>query len=152
MGRQGGDVLSGGEGKDIIKAGHGRDAITGGDGGDTLFGGFGHNIFTGEKDGESDTLSFKSDQHLWNWLYGKSGNNADGSKLDVIHSLDAIYKIRIEGVETSQLSFETVNNFAGATGNYSGVGIYADRFLEAIYTDGDLSASQLKSMTAGVDV
>lgn len=152
MGRQGGDVLSGGEGNDLVRAGHGRDVITGGVGGDTLFGGFGHNIFTGEKDGESDTLSFKSDQHLWNWLYGKSGNNADGSKLDVIHSLDAIDKIQIEGVETSRLSFGTVNNFAGATGSYSGVGIYADGFLEAIYTGGDLSASELKSMTVGVDV
>ena len=152
MGRQGGDVLSGGSGNDLIKAGHGRDVITGGVGGDTLFGGFGHNIFTGEKDGEVDTLSFKSDQHLWNWLYGKSGNNADGSKLDVIHSLDAIDKIRIEGVVTSQLSFEAIDNFSTSTGNYSGVGFYADGFLEAIYTGGDLSTSQLKSMTVGVDV
>ena len=152
MGRQGGDVLSGGSGNDLIRAGHGRDVITGGVGGDTLFGGFGHNIFTGEKDAEVDTLSFKSDQHLWNWLYGKSGNNSDGSKLDVIHSLDAIDKIRIEGVVTSQLSFEAIDNFSTSTGNYSGVGIYADGFLEAIYTGGDLSTSQLKSMTVGVDV
>ena len=151
MGRQGGDVLSGGSGKDLIRAGHGRDVITGGTGGDMLYGGFGHNIFTGEKDGEADTLSFKSDQHLWNWLYDKAGNNADGSKLDVIHSLDAIDKIRVQGVETSQLGFESINNFSGPTGNYSGIGIYSDGFLEAIYTGGDLSASQLQSMTVGVD-
>lgn len=151
MGHQGGDVLSGGSGKDLIRAGHGRDVITGGTGGDMLYGGFGHNIFTGEKDGEADTLSFKSDQHLWNWLYDKAGNNADGSKLDVIHSLDAIDKIRVQGVEISQLGFESINNFSGPTGNYSGIGIYSDGFLEAIYTGGDLSASQLQSMTVGVD-
>ena len=152
MGRQGGDVLSGGSGNDLIRAGHGRDVITGGDGGDTLFGGFGHNIFTGEKDGEVDTISFKSDQHLWNWLYGKAGNNTDGSKLDVIHSLDANDKIQIQGVETSDLTFEAIDNFASPTGNYSGIGIYSEGFLEAIYTGGDLNASQLKSMTVGVDV
>ena len=151
MGRQGGDVLSGGSGDDLIRAGHGRDVITGGVGGDTLFGGFGHNIFTGERDGALDTLSFKSDQHLWNWLYGKAGNNTDGSKLDVIHSLDVIDKIRVEGVETSQLSFEAISNFSSPTGNYSGIGIYSDGFLEAIYTGSDLNASQLQSMTVGVD-
>ena len=109
------------------------------------------NIFTGERDGAVDTLSFKSDQYLWNWLYGKAGNNTDGSKLDVIHSLDVIDKIRVEGVETSQLSFEAISNFSSPTGNYSGIGIYSDGFLEAIYTGSDLSASQLQSMTVGVD-
>ena len=150
MGRQGGDVLSGGDGNDLVKAGHGRDVITGGMVAThcsvdlvTIF-------LLVKKTVKSIRFRLRATS-IWNWLYGKAGNNTDGSKLDVIHSLDANDKIQIQGVETSDLTFEAIDNFASPTGNYSGIGIYSEGFLEGIYTGGDLSASQLKSMTVGVD-
>ena len=58
----------------------------------------------------------------------------------------------MQGVKTSDLTFRQVNNSAAPTGNFSGIGIYANGFLEGLYTGGDLSAVQLQSMTVGAEV
>lgn len=151
FGFRGADVLIGGLGDDLLRAGNGRDVITGGPGQDILYGGFGRNTFTGEKDGSKDKIYFKSDQHSENWIYGKSGNNPTGQKVDVIKGLDSYDSIFMQGVQTSDLTFQVVNNFSTPTETFSGIGIFAKGYLEGIYTGGDLSAAQLQSMTVGVD-
>ena len=77
--------------------------------------------------------------------------NPNGQKVDIIKGLDQFDRVFVEGVETSDLHFSEVNNFAAPTGNFSGIGIFANGFLEGLYTGGDLRAAQLKSMTVGVD-
>lgn len=151
VGIRGSDTLFGYDGYDEIRAGNGRDYIWGGGDGDDLYGGFGHNTFGDERDGSIDWLYFKSDQFAWNWIYESSGNNPTGQKVDVIKGLDSNDRLFVQGVDTSELSFSQVNDFSAPTGNFSGIGIFANGFLEGLYTGGDLSSSQLQSMTSGVD-
>ena len=144
-GKAGWDLLDGGAGNDLIRGGNGRDVITGGPGIDEIHGDFGWNTFKSEKDGFSDLIAIKSDQHVSNWLYGKAGNNPNGEKADVIERLDSIDKIKIIGVYTPDLSFR-----AGVTAHgVSGIGIYAKGALEGLYTGGDLSVVQITAMTTG---
>ena len=149
-GSQGGDTLFGYSGTDLIHGGNGRDYVWGGSGADDVYGGFGHNTFGDERDGSVDALFFKSDQFAFNWLYGRAEMNPDGQKVDIIKGLDRSDSLFIEGVETTDLSFHQVSSFSAPTGNFSGIGIYANGFLEGIYAGGNLSASQLQSMTEGV--
>ena len=144
-GKAGWDILDGGAGNDLIHGGNGRDVITGGIGADELWGDFGWNTYRSEIDGSSDLIAVKSDQFLVNWLYGTSGNNPNGEKADVIEGLDAIDRIKIVGVATSDLTFAANTSIHGV----SGIGIYAKGALEAIYTGGNLTLSQLQSMTSG---
>ena len=116
-----------------------------------IFGGFGHNTFNNERDGSVDWLFFKSDQFAYNWLYESAGNNPSGNKVDIIKGLDQVDRLFVQGVETSDLTFSQVNNFVAPTGDFSGIGIYANGFLEGLYIGGDLTSSQLQSMTTGVD-
>lgn len=148
---RGADSVFGYEGDDLIRAGNGRDHVWGGGGADDLYGGFGHNTFGDERDGSKDWLYFKSDQFAWNWLYGSSGNNPAGQKVDIFKGLDRDDRLFLQGVQTFALSFRQVTNFSSPTGTYSGIGIFAYGFLEAIYTGGDLTPLQLQSMTVGVD-
>ena len=149
-GSQGGDTLLGYSGSDLISGGNGRDFIWGGSGADDLIGGFGHNTFGDERDGEIDSVFFKSDQFAYNWLYGRAGMNPNGEKVDVIKGLDSHDQIFVQGVDTSELSFRQVNNFSAPTGNFSGIGIFANGFLEGIYTGGDFNATQIQSMAEGI--
>ena len=151
VGRRGGDILNGGAGNDILRAGNGRDVITGGPGNDDIYGGFGHNTFNDERDGSEDWIYFKSDQLTYNYLYGKAGNNPNGMKVDILKGLDKEDRIFVQGAQNYELSFSQVNNFSAPTGNFSGIGIFANGFLEGIYTGGDLSLAQLQSMTNGIN-
>ena len=81
FGVRGKDILIGGQGDDTLRAGNGRDIINGGNGSDTMYGGFGLNTFEDADDGEIDQLFFKSDQHSYNWIYGKAGNSPNGQGL-----------------------------------------------------------------------
>ena len=122
----------------------------GGSGADDVHGGFGHNTFG---DGEwISRFTLQSDQFAYNWLYGKTGNNATGQKVDVIKGLDLFDRLFVQGFKTSELSFEEVNQFSAPSGNFSGISIFANGFLEGLYIGGDLSAAQLQSMTTGVDI
>ena len=150
-GLRGADTMFGYDGNDQIRAGNGKDYIWGGSGADDLYGGFGHNTFGDERDGYEDWLYFKSDQFAYNYIYDSAGNNPIGQKCDLIKGLDSYDRIFVQGVETSELSFSQVNNFSTPAGNFSGIGIFANGFLEGLYTGGDLSAAQLQSMTVGVD-
>ena len=144
-GYAGWDILDGGDGNDLIRAGNGRDIICGGAGADELWGDFGWNTFRSEIDNSSDLIVVKSDQFLVNWLYGKAGNNPSGEKCDVIEGLDSSDKIRIVGVATEFLSFKANASAHGL----NGIGIYANGFLEALYTGTNLTTSQLSRITTG---
>lgn len=143
-GSAGWDIINGGDGDDLIHGGNGRDVIIGGSGSDELHGDFGWNTFASEQDDSSDLIAIKSDQNLYNWIYGKAENNPNGEKADVIEGLDAIDRIKIIGATTESLRFgiATVHGV-------SGIGIYAGDALEAIYTKGDLSIAQITAMTSG---
>jgi Ca2+-binding RTX toxin-like protein len=140
------DIADGGAGNDLVKVGNGRDILCGGLGADELWGGFGWNTFRSEKDGSSDLLVIRSDQWLSNPRQNNTaGNNADGSKADVIEALDSIDRIVIQGCESSQIS---VRANASANG-LSGIGIYAMGYLEALYIGGELTTTQLQLMATG---
>lgn len=145
FGSMGSDFLSGGKGNDLIRAGIGRDIISGDAGSDELHGDFGWNTYRSEKDGVSDLIAIKSDQFLVNWLYGQAGNSPNGEKSDIIEGLDLIDKIRIIGIDTSEISFAA----DVATKGVTGIGIYGKGILEALYTGGDLTLAQIQSMTSG---
>ncbi len=138
------DIIDGNGNDDLIHGGNGRDIIDGGAGADELHGDFGWNTFKSQEDGWSDLIAIKSDQHLSNWWYGKSGNNPNGEKADFIEGLDPIDEIKIIGAETTDLSFAKTTH-RGA----SGIGIYAKGILEAVFTGNNLSVSQLNSITTG---
>jgi len=139
------DELYGGDGNDLIRGGNGADVITGGAGKDELHGDFGSNTYKSDKDGFSDLIAIKSDHYLSNWYFGKSGNNTNGEKCDLIESLETIDRIKIIGVTTNEITFAANISAKSKTG----VGIIAKGALEALYIGGDLSVSQLRSMTSG---
>ena len=149
-GYRGADQLNGGAGSDEVRAGNGKDVLTGGEGGDDLYGGFGQNTFTGELDGEVDSLFLKSDHLAVNYLNGKAGNNDGNKKADVIGSLDTFDEIYIQGASDSQLSFGSTTHTTVSGESLSGIGIYASNSLEAIYTGNNLTVNQISQMTAGM--
>ena len=144
-GLKGDDIIDGLAGDDLIHGGNGADILIGGLGGDELHGDFGRNTYRSEKDGFSDLIAIKSDQWLVNWLLGKAGNNSDGANCDIIEGLDAIDKIRIIGVKTSEITFAANVSAHGVTG----IGIYGKGALEALYIGGDLTLTNIQSMTSG---
>ena len=144
-GYAGWDIIDGGAGDDLIHGGNGRDILTGGTGRDELHGDFGWNTFKSEKDGVSDLIAVKSDHYLVNWLYGKAGNSPNGEKSDIIEGLDPVDKIRIIGVDTSEITFAANISAKGVTG----IGIYGKGILEALYTGSDLTVAQITQMTSG---
>lgn len=149
-GYRGADEIWGNSGDDLIKAGNGRDTIWGDDGSDVLYGGFGRNTFLWEDDDDFDQIFIKSDQFAYNYLYESAGNSPNGEKADIIKGLDEIDRIFVQGVATEQLSFGSVNHTFGDGQSVSGVGIFAQGVLEAVYTGGDLTAGQLQNMTSGL--
>jgi hypothetical protein len=143
-GLAGTDIIDAKGGDDLVHGGNAADVISGGSGADELHGDFGKNTYLDQADGSVDLIAIKSDQHLHNWWIGSDGNNANGQKADVIERLDANDQIKIIGAATEDLAFRQASIHG-----LSGIGIFADGSLEAIYTGGDLSAQQLQSMTTG---
>ena len=147
---RGRDSLFGGSGNDELRAGNGRDIINGGDGMDDLYGGFGLNTFEEALDGEVDSLFLKSDQHAYNWIYGKDGNSPNGEKADKIMELDPFDEIWVQGVETEELDFQNVVHYSNLGETLDGIGIYASGTLEAVYVGENLSLGQIEAMTQGI--
>ena len=139
------DVLTGKAGNDLIHGGNGRDIIDGGSGSDELHGDFGWNTFKNERDSSIDLIAIKSDQYLINSWDESAGNNPNGEKADFIEGLDSWDHIKIIGVSTEDLNFKEGITARGV----SGIGIYANEALEAVYTGGDLSLGQITEMTSG---
>ena len=69
----------------------------------------------------------------------------DGRKADIIEGLDAYDEIKIIGASQSQLSFQDNVTHRGVTG----IGIYANNCLEALYTGGRLSLETIQDITTG---
>ncbi len=149
---RGADNIFGGKGNDELRAGNGRDIINGGEGKDTMYGGFGLNTFEDSIDGSIDYLYFKSDHLAYNYLYEKSGNSPNGEKCDKICELDEFDKIYLQGAKTEQLSFREVDHLSKTGETLSGIGIYADEVLEAVYIGDNLNQDQIQSMTFGVSI
>ena len=146
---RGADKVTGGGGDDILRAGNGRDVIAGNTGRDAMFGGFGRNTFNDSRDGNVDSHYFMSDQWSFNWIYNSAGNSPNGEKADIFEGLDPIDEVFVQGVATEQLSFGSVNHTFGDGQSVSGIGIFAQGVLEAVYAGGDLTAGQLQNMTSG---
>ena len=143
-GLAGWDAIDAGGGNDKIRGGNGRDILTGGKGSDEIWGDFGWNTYLGNDDGFKDLIVVKSDQLLENWWYGKSANNPNGEKADIITELDSIDQIKILGAASEDITISS----ASAHG-LSGLGIYASGFLEALYTGKNITADQLSTMISG---
>ena len=152
IGFRGFDQLFGGQGDDLIRAGNGRDWIAGGLGADVLYGGFGRNTFANENDGVRDLIYLKSDQWALNWLYGTSGNNIDGQKVDIFEGLDSSDRIYVQGVNTDMLTVAPVKHVFADGQLVQGLGIYAGGYLEAIYTGSSLLSAELLAITSGVQL
>jgi len=152
IGLRGADALNAMSGDDLIQAGNGADRIDGGAGADQLFGGFGANIFENARDGAVDQLYLKSDQWAYNYLYDSAGNNTDGSKADEIKGLDVNDRLYIQGVSSRQIRIANVTNINTNNGPLSGLGIFTNGFIEAVYTGTELNAGQLMAITQGVPV
>ena len=135
-----------------MRAGNGMDWIDAGDGADQLYGGFGANVFASTEDGDEDAIHFKSDQLAYNYIYEKAGNNPDGLKADELQGLDASDRILVEGARTEQLRWVEVSGAQTHTGALSGIGLYVDGFLEAVYTGGVLSVDQLMALSSGIEI
>jgi len=153
FGGNGNDIISGeklndkiyaGNGNDFIHAGNGKDIITGGAGSDEIWGDFGWNTYKADNDNATDLIVIKSDQWLVNPIYGSSGNSPNGEKCDIIEGLELIDRIKIVGVDTSELTFATASAH-----ELSGIGIYANGALEALYIGSELSLAQLQSISSG---
>ena len=151
IGNRGFDLLRGSAGDDTLRAGKGRDILDGGAGSDEMYGGFGLNTFKSSFDGSVDKLFVKSDEWLFNDFYGRSNNNKSGLKSDKIEKIDANDQIFIQGVQTSQISFQQVNHQSQLGEILAGIGIYALSSLEAVYVGGNLSVDQLSSITQGIE-
>lgn len=152
VGFRGFDELIGGQGDDLIQAGNGRDRISGGKGSDVLYGGFGRNTFADEADGAVDLIYLKSDQWALNWLYGTSGNNSDGQKIDILEGLDASDRVFIQGVSDDALAASYVSHEFNDGQKVEGIGIFAEDCLEFVYTGSLLNISQLFSMVSGIEL
>ncbi len=148
-GFRGSDELFGSDGNDQLRAGNGRDTLTGGAGVDSLYGGFGCNTFEDSNDGAADKLYLKSDQLAYNWIYAKAENSPNGEKADKIGQLDTSDQIFIQGATTAQLTFGSVTHTTPFGETWSGIGIYAAGTLEAVFTGGNLSQTQLQAITFG---
>ena len=89
---------------------------------------------------------------MFNALLDKVDVESAGTKCDIIGAIDTIDQIIIQGVTTAGLSFKEnftwkdVNN-GGST--FNGTAIFALDKLEALYTDGQLSLSELQAITTG---
>ena len=132
------DILIGDSGNDEIRAGYGHDLLDGGIGSDILYGGGGGNIFESELDGYSDHLFIASDlrahNHEWGRIHG-------GINADIITELDDNDRITILGTSNENLTF-----VPWEFGDYSGVGIFDDASLEALYIGNNLNTGELANI------
>lgn len=136
------DTLIGGDGPDLLRGELGNDAITGGGAADELWGGKGSNQFFSAADAAQDWLLINRD--------GSSRMARNRRTVDDIADLGSEDKIGILGARTSRLRFVDTSIASVTYGQLDGIGIYVGKRLEAIYTGGDLSRSELQNLTVGL--
>jgi len=136
------DTLIGGDGPDLLRGELGNDEITGGGGADELWGGLGSNQFFSAADGALDRLLISRD--------GSTNARRNRNSVDEIASLGAEDQVGILGASTRRLRFTSSSITSKAYGQLDGIGIYVGKRLEAIYTGGDLTRSELQDLTVGL--
>lgn len=129
------DVLTGTPYTDYIYGKKGNDTITGNDGTDYLYGQKGSNSYYA-KDGEQDFLYITRD--------AKSKTNY--KNVDFIRSADEIDRIDVLGVSASKVKVKEFSFVTPTLETISGIGIFAKGRLEAMYTGGDLTLTQVEGM------
>ena len=136
------DTLIGGDGVDLLRGELGNDALTGGGAADELWGGLGSNRFSSAADGVTDWLLISRD--------GSSKPSKTRRTVDDIADLGAEDQVGILGASTRRLRVTPTSITSKAYGQLDGIGIYVGKRLEAIYTGGDLSRSELQDLTVGL--
>jgi serralysin len=136
------DTLIGGGGSDLLRGELGNDVLTSGGGADELWGGPGSNQFFSTTDGEADWLLISRD--------GSANPRRTRSSVDVISALGAEDQLGILGAATFRLRFIPTSIASNAYGQLDGIGIYAGKRLEAIYTGDDLGRGELQNLTVGL--
>jgi len=136
------DTLIGSDGPDLLRGELGNDEITGGGGADELWGGLGSNQFFSAADGALDRLLISRD--------GSTNARRNRNSVDEIAALGAEDQVGILGASTRRLRFTPTSITSKAYGQLDGIGIYVGKRLEAIYTGGDLSRSELQDLTVGL--
>jgi len=136
------DTLIGGDGPDLLRGELGNDVLTGGGAADELWGGPGSNQFFSAADAAQDWLLINRD--------GSSRMARNRRTVDNIADLGSEDQIGILGVRTNRLRFVETSIASTAFGRLDGIGIYVGKRLEAIYTGGDLSRSELQNLTVGL--
>ncbi len=136
------DTLIGGDGPDLLRGEAGNDVITGGADADELWGGLGSNQFFSVADGAFDLLLISRD--------GSKNARRNRNSVDQIAALGSEDQIGILGARTNRLHFSTTSITTNAYGKLDGIGIYVGKRIEAIYTGGDLSRSELQNLTVGL--
>ena len=136
------DVLIGGAAPDVLHGELGNDELTGGGAADELWGGKGSNHFSSAADGAIDWLLISRD--------GSTNARRNRYSVDEIAALGAEDQVGILGASTRRLRFTPTSINSKAYGLLEGIGIYVGKRLEAIYTGGDLSRSELQDLTVGL--
>jgi hypothetical protein len=136
------DTLIGGSGPDLLRGELGNDRLTGGGGVDELWGGPGMNQFFSAADGAVDWLLISSD--------GSSNTRSSGTSVDEIADLGSEDQVGILGASTPRLRFSPASIDINADSQLVGIGIYVGNRLEAIYTGGDLTRTELQNLTVGL--
>lgn len=136
------DVLTGGLGSDLISGESGNDVLIGGGGVDELFGGFGSNKFVSKSDDFESRILISRD--------GSKQDSRNQFTVDEIAEVGIEDKIGVLGASTRQLRFLPTLINSASLGRLDGVGIYVGKRLEAVYTGGDLTISEIKRLTVGL--
>jgi hypothetical protein len=136
------DLLTGGEGPDVLRGEFGNDVLIGGGAADELWGGRGSNQYLSGADAAKDWLLISRD--------GSSKRSKMRRSVDDIADLGSEDQIGILGARTSRLRFAATSIESKAYGLLDGIGIYVGNRLEAIYTGGNLSRTELQNLTVGL--
>ncbi|WP_143592816.1 hypothetical protein [Synechococcus sp. 8F6] len=142
IGTDNNDILIGGPGPDLLRGEFGNDKLIGGGGGDELWGGSGSNLFRSAADSVEDWMFISRD--------GPRKISQAAATVDVIQEMGSEDRIGILEARTKQLRFKSVNLESASWGPLDGIGIFAMNRLEAIYTGGDLTRTELRGMTVGL--
>ena len=126
-GARGNDTIISYQGNDIIRGGKGDDYLNAGSGADIITGGFGRNVYADQRDGEPDLLIIRPEL-------------TDGT-IDVIKSLDKFDVIMIKDAWLSDITVAKVER---------GIGIFTFGNLDAVYSDTNLTVSDIEKMIATI--
>ena len=136
------DRLIGTSGADLLTGGAASEALQGLAGPDQMRGGAGSNWFSSPTDSSQDWILISRD--------GSGKIKRSAKTLDIITQVGREDRIAILNAQTKDLSYDKISISSLVYGPVDGIGIFASGRLEALYTGGDLSRSQLSQLTLGL--